>query len=97
MKVSGIKANSTVEEIVLKIVEKGEPREIQRRFGGTNRVCDAIGEDEEGNKVKIALWNEEIDLVEVNEKLKIRNGWAKEWNNEIQVSRGRFGNLEKVE
>jgi ssDNA-binding replication factor A large subunit len=97
MKVSDIKADSTVDEIVLKIIEKGEPREVQRRFGGANRVCDAVGEDGEGNKVKIVLWNEEIDLVETNEKLKISNGWAKEWNKEIQVSRGRFGKLGKVE
>ncbi len=97
MKVSDLKENSNVDEIVLKIVEKKEPREVTGRYGGTSRVCDLVGEDEDGNKIQIALWNEEIDVVEVNETLKITDGWVKEWDNELQVSTGRNGKIEKVE
>ncbi len=97
MKVSDLKENSNVDEIVLKIVEKKEPREVTRRYGGTSRVCDLVGEDEDGNKIQIALWNEEIDVVEVNETLKITDGWVKEWDNELQISTGRNGKIEKVE
>jgi ssDNA-binding replication factor A large subunit len=97
MKVKDLKMNSSVDEIVLKLVEKKEPREFTKRYGGTARVCDAIGKDEDGEEVQIALWNDEIDKVEVNETLKITNGWVREWNNKPQVSAGKFGKLEKVE
>jgi len=97
MKVSDLKANSNVDEIVLKIVEKSEPREIMKRFGGTARVCDLVGEDEDGNSVRITLWNDEIDKVDVNELVRIKDGWVKEWNNQLQISTGRSGKIEKIE
>jgi len=97
MKVSDLKANSNVDEIVLKIIEKKEPREITKRFGGTARVCDLVGEDEDGNTVQITLWNDEIEKVNVNEVVKIKDGWVKEWNNQLQISTGRSGRIEKVE
>ena len=51
MKISDLKANSNFDELVLKIIEKKDPRDVTRRFGGTAQVCDLIGEDEEGNTV----------------------------------------------
>ncbi|HHH77777.1 MAG TPA: hypothetical protein ENL18_01000 [Thermoplasmatales archaeon] len=97
MKVSDLKANSNVDEIVLKIVEKKEPREINKRFGGTAHVCDLIGEDEDGNRVQITLWNDEIEKVNADETIVIKDGWVKEWNNQLQISTGRSGRIEKAE
>ena len=96
MNVADLKANNNVDEIVLKIVEKSEPREVQRRFGGASHVCDLVGKDTDGETVKITLWNDEIDTVEINETIKIKDGWVKEWNNELQVSTGRNGTIEKI-
>lgn len=96
MKVVDLKPNANVDEIVLKIVEKKEPREIFKRFGGTARVCDLVGEDEEGNKVQLTLWNDEIEKVELNDTIKITDGWVKEWNGQLQISTGRSGTIEKL-
>jgi len=96
MNVADLKANNNVDEIVLKIVEKSESREVQRRFGGASHVCDLVGKDADGETVKITLWNDEIDTVEINETIKIKDGWVKEWNNELQVSTGRSGTIEKI-
>ena len=96
MKVSELKANKNVDEIVLKILEKKEPREVFRRYGGTAKVCDLIGEDDEGGRVQITLWNDEIDMVEENDIIKITDGWVKEWNNQLQISTGRSGKIEKI-
>ncbi|HDS59529.1 MAG TPA: hypothetical protein ENN54_04470 [Thermoplasmatales archaeon] len=95
MKVADLKANNNVDRIVLKIVEKSEPREVQRRFGGTARVCDLVGEDADGETVQVTLWNDEIDKVEENETIVIKDGWVKEWDNQLQVSTGRSGTIEK--
>ena len=55
------------------------------------------GEDEDGDTVQITLWNDEIDKVEANDTVKITDGWVKEWNNQLQVSTGRSGTIEKIE
>lgn len=97
MKVSDLKANSNVDEIVLKIVEKKEPREITKRFGGTARVCDLVCEDEDGNTVQVTLWNDEIEKVDADETVIIKDGWVKEWNSQLQISTGRSGRIEKAD
>ena len=97
MKVSDLKENSNVDEIVLKIIEKNKPREVTTRYGKTAKVCDLVGEDEDGDRIQVVLWNEEIDMVKVNEKVKIIDGWVKEWDYQLQVSTGRNGKIEKVE
>lgn len=96
MKISELKSNSNFDEIVLKIIEKKESRNVVTKYGGTARVCELVGEDEEENKIKVTLWNEEIDMVEENEKVKIKDGWVKEWNGDLQISTGRKGKIEKI-
>jgi replication factor A1 len=93
-----LKDRSKVEEIVLTVIEKGEPREFQSKWSGASgRVCDAVGQDEEGDSVNITLWNDDIERVEVNVKVKITNGWASSYKNQLQVSTGKYGKLEIVE
>lgn len=93
-----LKDRSKVEEIVLTVIEKGEPREFQSKWSGAaGRVCDAVGQDEEGESVNLTLWNDDIERVEVNLKIKITNGWASSYKNQLQVSTGKYGKLEIVE
>jgi len=48
-----------------KVVEKGDPREVKSRFKDeTYRIVDAVVADETGS-VKLTLWNEQIDQVNV--------------------------------
>jgi len=42
----------------------------------------------------VSLWNEEIDRVQPNDRIRITNGWAREWRGNIQVSAGKYGKLE---
>lgn len=95
MKISDLKANANFDELVVKIIEKQEPREVIRRFGGSARVCDLVGEDEDGGRIQITLWNDEIEKIALDEVVKIKDGWVKEWNGQLQVSTGRNGTLEK--
>ncbi len=90
-----LKDRSKIDEIVLTIVEKSEPREFQSKWSGASgRVCDAVGTDEEGENVNLTLWNDDIDRVEVNAKIKITNGWVSSFKNQLQVSTGKFGKLD---
>ncbi|MGC9307490.1 MAG: hypothetical protein ACP5FL_01785 [Thermoplasmatota archaeon] len=96
MKIADLQPNNTVDEIVLTIIEKKEPREVQKRFGGTARLAELVGKDDDGDTVQVTLWNDEIGDIQEDDTVKIVDGWVKEWDNELQVSTGRNGRIEKI-
>ena len=91
MNVKDLQDKKPIDEITLKIVSKEEPREVR---GGSLRVCNATGEDEAGDQVVITLWNNDIDTVKQGDKIKITKGWAQMYQDRMQISSGRFGQLE---
>ena len=78
-------------EITGKVVKKEAERTFQKE-GSNGRVCNALVEDSTG-KVKLSLWNEQIDQVNEGDTVIIKNGYAGEWQGEIQLSTGKFGTL----
>jgi replication factor A1 len=76
-----------------KVVEKGNPREVMSRFKDeTYTVADAVVADETGS-IKLTLWNEQIDQVNVNDKVKIENGYVTSFKGEIQLNVGKYGKM----
>ncbi|MBD3303777.1 hypothetical protein GF343_01405 [Candidatus Woesearchaeota archaeon] len=92
MKVSDLKDKTQVDEITLKIVEKEEPKDVR---GGTLKMCNCTAEDDTG-KVTVTLWQADVDKVNVGDTIKITKGWAQDYQGKLQVSSGRFGQLEVV-
>jgi replication factor A1 len=90
MKVNELKDKAKVDVLELKIIEKQEPRDVR---GGSLKVCSLTGQDDTG-KVTVTLWNEDIDKVNEGDTIIIKNGWAQEYQDAVQVSPGRFGTLE---
>lgn len=75
------------------IVEKGEPREVRSRYKDeTYMVADAVVADETGS-IKLTLWNEQIDQVEVGNKIRIENGYVTSFRGETQLNVGKFGTM----
>jgi replication factor A1 len=95
MKVSEVKAGSRRLELELTIVELEEPRTYTKRDGKEGRVMTAVGEDDTG-KIKVSVWEADIPNVKVGSKIKITNGYASVFRNEVQVSAGLYGKLEVV-
>jgi replication factor A1 len=81
-------------EVVGEVIEKGDIREFEK-FGKSGRVCNAKIKDASG-EIKLSLWNEQIDQVNVGDTVKITNGYVNEWQGELQLTTGKFGNLEIV-
>ncbi len=76
-----------------KVVEKGDPREVRSRYKDeTYKIVDAVIADETGS-VKLTLWNEQIDQVNVGDNVKIENGYVTSFKGEIQLNVGKFGTL----
>ncbi|UCF45254.1 MAG: DNA-binding protein [Candidatus Bathyarchaeota archaeon] len=76
-----------------KVVEKGESRQVRSRYKDeTYTVANAIIADETGS-IKLTLWNEQIDQVNVDNTVKIENGYVTSFKGEIQLNVGKFGIL----
>jgi len=74
------------------IVEISESREVTTRFGDVSRVATAVLADESG-RIKLSLWNEDIDKVSVNSTVQIENGYVTTFRGENQLNVGRYGKL----
>ncbi len=95
MNVKDLQARQGKVDITLKVEDKEEPRTFAK-FGKEGRVCNCIASDETG-KIKVTLWNEQVDMVNAGDRIKITNGYVSEWQGELQLSTGKFGQLEVVE
>jgi len=75
------------------VVEKGTPRQVMSRFKGeTYTVADAKVADESGS-IKLTLWNEQIAQVNVNDKIKVENGYVTSFQGQVQLNVGKFGKM----
>jgi len=79
--------------IEAKVTEKSDPREVTSRFKDqTYKIADAIITDDTG-RIKLTLWNEQIDQVNVDNIVKIENGYVTSFKGEIQMNIGKYGKL----
>ena len=80
-------------DVEAQVTEKGNPREVMSRFKDeTYTVADAVVADETGS-IKLTLWNEQINQVNVNDKIRIENGYVTSFKGEIQLNVGKYGKL----
>ncbi|MDI6820354.1 MAG: hypothetical protein QMC89_05580 [Candidatus Hodarchaeaceae archaeon] len=96
MKASDVKPAMRNIDLDLKIVEIEEPRSYIGRSGREGRVTTAVGEDDSG-RIKISLWDNDIDKVKVGSLVRIRNGYSRLFRDEVYVSAGMYGRLEVTE
>jgi replication factor A1 len=79
--------------IEAKVVEKSDPREVLSRFKDeTYKVATAVVADETGT-IKLTLWNEQINQVNVDNTVKVENGYVTSFKGEIQLNIGKYGKL----
>lgn len=95
LKIRDLSVGSAKVKVEGKIVKKGEPKEVRLRDGTLANVADAILEDESGSIV-LNLWNEQIEMVSVGDKIKVINGYVGSFRNEKRLSLGRYGKIIKV-
>ena len=62
---------------------------------GPSRVADATLQDESGT-ITLTLWGDETSRYSVGQKIKITDGWVKDFRGKLQVSAGRSGTITVV-
>lgn len=94
MEIKDVKPNSGKIDVVVHVVTKEAPRTFDK-FGKKGKVCNALVQDETA-KITLTLWNEDVDKVDVGDKVHLENGWCSEYKGEKQLSAGKFGKIEVI-
>jgi ssDNA-binding replication factor A large subunit len=70
-------------------------REIDTRDGTKKKVRNGKVKDASG-EIALVLWGAEVEMVVEGDKVRITDGWVKDYQGKPQISLGRSGKLEKV-
>ncbi len=93
MKIKDLRNGMKRVNVEAKVTEKTDTREVSSRYKDeTYKVATAMVADETGT-IKLTLWNEQIDQVNVNDTVKVENGYVTSFRGEIQLNIGKYGKL----
>ena len=96
MKISELKAGISNVEIEAEVVEKDEPKEVITKYGKRVNVAHAVLKDDTG-RISISLWGNDINSVDVGDKVRLSNCYVSEFRGTPQLSTGEFGKIEVKE
>jgi replication factor A1 len=78
------------------VVEKSAPRQVLSRYKDEMyNVATAVISDGTGS-IKLTLWNEQINNVDINDTVKINKGYVTSFKGEIQLNVGKYGTLDVI-
>ena len=77
------------------VLELPETREVLTRFGSYARLSNATIDDGTG-RIKLALWNKQIDIVSIGDLITIDNAKVVRFRGEPQLRIGRRGELKVI-
>ncbi len=93
MKINELKDGMKRVEVEAKVVSKEPTREVLSRYKDVvHRVANASVSDGTGT-IKLTLWNDQIEQVNVNDNIKVENGYITTFRGEMQLNVGRYGKL----
>lgn len=75
----------------LKVIEIGEVKDIQSRFGD-KRVCEVKVADATGS-ILLSLWDDQIGKIAVGDTISIQNGYISVVRNSMRLNIGKYGKM----
>ena len=79
-----------------KVLEVTQPKHVVTRYGNLASLAKALIADETG-KIKLCLWNEQIDSVAAGDTVQIENARTSTFRGERQLSLGKKGTVNNIE
>ncbi len=79
-----------------KVLEVTQPKHVVTRYGNLATLAKALIADKTG-KIKLCLWNEQIDSVAAGDTVQIENARTSTFRGERQLSLGKKGTLNNIE
>ena len=97
MKVSELRPLQKKIDLLVRVEEKGEERQVTTQSDGKfHRVCEALVGDETAC-VLLSLWDENIDSVQESKYYIIKNAYTSMYRNFIRLSAGKYGSMNETE
>ena len=94
--IENLKVGMNHVNLTAKVLEVTKPRQVFTRYGNYATLAKAVIEDGTG-KMKLCLWNEQIDAVSAGDTVQIENARTSRFKGERQLSIGKNGTLTNVE
>ncbi|HDM05842.1 MAG TPA: DNA-binding protein [Candidatus Aenigmarchaeota archaeon] len=95
MKINELRIGMSGIELTAEVIEISEPRRVRTKFGYQTRVARAMIKDDSG-EIPLTLWGNQIDEINVGDKIKITDGYVREFRGELQLNVPRKGKIERV-
>jgi replication factor A1 len=93
-KVRDLTPNSKQVNVLAKVLNVGEPKEVMGKFGDPRKVCEAVVGDDSA-VITLSLWNEQIGTIAKDEVILVDNGYVSLVRGHMRLNVGRYGNLSK--
>jgi replication factor A1 len=95
-KVKDLNQGSKRVTVLAKVLNVGEAKQIQTRYGEQKSVTEAVLGDETG-KVTMSLWNEQASQVETGDSVVVENGYVSFVRGHMRLNVGKYGAIKKAE
>ena len=95
-KIEDLKAGMKRINLMAKILEVPEPNRVYTRSGTEAYVSNVLISDETG-KIRMSLWNQQINTISKGAMVKIQNGTVTKFRGDLQLRIGKSGRLSVIE
>ncbi len=92
MNIADIKAGMSGINVEAKVIEVGERRDVNTKYG-VRSVADVVIEDETG-QIKLSLWEAQIDSVSEGDTISIKGAYVTQFRDTMQLNLPKTGALE---
>ncbi len=89
--VNDLTENSKNVNATLKVIEIGETKEINSKFG-TKHVCEVKVADKTGS-ILLSLWDDQIGKIAVGDVIDVQNGYISIVRNSMRLNIGKYGKI----
>src|SRR3990172_13257338 len=96
IKVKDLNPASKQANLVARVVNVGERRTIDSKFGGPRQLAEATVGDETGT-ILLSLWESQIDQVQPSEVILVDNGYVSLVRGHMRLNVGKDGSFQKSE
>jgi len=94
--IQNLRAGMTHVNLKAKVLEVTKPKQVFTRYGNYASLAKAVISDETG-KIKLCLWNNQIDAVSAGATVQIENARTSMFKGERQLSLGKTGTVSNIE
>ena len=95
LKVKDLTPSTKQVSLVAKVVNVGERKTIDSKFGPARQLAEAVIGDDTGTVV-LSLWEAQIDQVRSGDTLQVTNGYVSIVRGHIRLNVGKYGTLAKA-